>query len=292
MTADVGAARGTRTTAVYRSVRVRQVRQLTPGMARITFGGEDLDGFAVPAPDAYVKVFFPGPGQAAPQLPPPMGEDDAVSWYRSYLAMPDAERPPMRTYTVRAHRAADHEIDIDFVLHGDTGPASAWARRAAPGDEVALLGAHGLYTVPDAADWQLLIGDETALPALGGILEELPEGIPARAFIEVESPREEQSLDTGDDVRVHWVHRAGAPHGQPLLDAVRGADLPGTPPYAWVSGEAGMVKLTRRHLVRERHVDKRAITFTGYWRIGVTEEQTGRESVRRIEAGQAPAEDD
>ncbi|RBM11197.1 siderophore-interacting protein [Prauserella sp. PE36] len=273
----------------YRSLQVTAIRRLTPHMARITFTGE-LDGFLSVAPDQYVKVFFPLPGEDRPQLPPPVSSD-VTSWYRTYLAMPDGVRPPMRTYTVRAHRPEAREIDIDFVLHGDSGPASAWAERAVVGGQVALLGPHGLYSVPEGTSWQLLVGDETAVPAIGAIVEALPSGSAARVFIEVGDPSDRQDFTTEADVEINWVTRDGSPHGQPVLDAVRTATLPPGRPYAWVSGEAGMVKFARRHLVRERGVDKRAITFTGYWRIGRSEEDTGRESLRQIDSGAAPEED-
>ncbi|MBK1788963.1 siderophore-interacting protein [Prauserella cavernicola] len=272
----------------YRALQVTAVRRLTPHMARITFTG-DLHDFVSAAPDQYVKVFFPRPGQDRPQLPP-AASSDVMSWYRTYLAMPDDDRPPMRTYTVRAHRPDDLEIDIDFVLHGDSGPASAWAGLATVGSEVALLGPHGLYAVPEGTSWQLLVGDETAVPAIGAILETLPSESSARVFIEVDDPDDRQDFATAADVEIHWISRGGSPHGQPVLDAVRSARLPTGRPYAWVSGEAGMVKFARRHLVRERGVDKRAITFTGYWRIGRSEEDTGRENLRQLDKGEPPPE--
>ncbi|GAB3508494.1 siderophore-interacting protein [Amycolatopsis cihanbeyliensis] len=276
------------TALAYRAVRVTGVRRLTPHMARISFTGCDQEGLsALPpaAPDQYVKVFFPLPHQERPQLPPPL-VDDAMSWYRTYLAMPDEVRPPMRTYTIRAHRPAAREIDIDFVLHADGGPAATWAASARPGDEVAVLGPHGLYSVPEGAEWQLLIGDESALPAIGAILEALPEGAHARAFVEVAGPEEEQELPSAGSSGITWIHRDGGAHGERLLAAVREAELPGGTPYAWIAGEAGLVKLARRHLVREREFDKRAITFTGYWRLGRTEEDTGRENIRKLESGE------
>ncbi|TVT15288.1 siderophore-interacting protein [Amycolatopsis acidiphila] len=236
-------------------------------MARVCLVGDDLRRMTATCPDAYVKLFFPLPGQDRPRLP----ELTAGSWYRTYLALPDEIRPPMRTYTVRAHRGA--EVDIDFVLHGDAGPASRWVLGAQPGDTVAVLGPGGLHIVPPGTDWQLLIGDETALPAIGSILERLSPGAKAHAFIEVDGPAEEQRFPTLGDIRVHWVHRGSAPHGESVLNAVRMARLPEGTPYSWVSGEAGMVKSARRHLVRDRGFPKSAITFTGYWRLGATHDQ-------------------
>ncbi|GAA3742050.1 siderophore-interacting protein [Spinactinospora alkalitolerans] len=272
------------------SATVRSVESVTPGMTRICFAGEDLRGIADAGPDQYVKIFFPLPGQRRPRLPePPAG--DAASWYRVYLAMPDDVRPPMRTYTIRSLRAERGEVDVDFALHGDNGPASRWARAAEPGDEVALLGPHGLYAAPGDCAWQLLIGDETAVPAIGAIVEKLAPGSVARVLVEVSGDAERQRFESRGDVEIQWVPRGSAPHGRRVLEALRAADLPDGAPYAWVSGEAGLVKHARRHLVADRGVDKRAITFTGYWRRGRSEEEVGRESLARADRGETPDDD-
>ncbi|WP_328613832.1 siderophore-interacting protein [Amycolatopsis sp. NBC_00355] len=270
----------------YHRARVTMVRPITPHTVRVTFEAASFAEVPAGAPDQYVKVFFPLPGQETPNLPDT--GSDVLSWYRTYLAMPDGVRPPMRTYTVRAHRPLFAEIDVDFVLHGDTGPASAWASRVTPGDRVAFLGPHGLYDVPAGTDWQLLTGDETALPAIGAIIEQLPAGARLSAYIEVSAREERQTFETRGAVEVHWLVRGARPHGEALLEAVRAAAFPSGTPYAWVSGEAGVVKLVRRHLVREREVDKRRICFTGYWRLGMSEEAASRESFRAVEAGELP----
>ncbi|WP_410623091.1 siderophore-interacting protein [Amycolatopsis sp. cmx-8-4] len=270
----------------YHRARVTTVRPITPHTVRVTFEAATFAGVPAGAPDQYVKVFFPLPGQETPTLPDT--GSDVLSWYRTYLATPDGVRPPMRTYTVRAHRPRFAEIDVDFVLHGDTGPASAWASRVTPGDRVAFLGPHGLYDVPAGTDWQLLTGDETALPAIGAIIEQLPAGARLSAYIEISGREERQTFETRGAVEVHWLVRGARPHGEALLEAVRAATFPNGTPYAWVSGEAGVVKLVRRHLVRERDVDKRRICFTGYWRLGMSEEAASRESFRAVEAGELP----
>ncbi|MTD55089.1 siderophore-interacting protein [Amycolatopsis sp. RM579] len=236
-------------------------------MARVSLTGAQLRRITATCPDAYVKLFFPLPGQDRPRLPD-LGSE---SWYRTYLAMPEETRPPMRTYTIRAHRGT--EVDIDFVLHDDGGPAGTWAAAAQPGDQVTVLGTGGLHLPPPDTEWQLLIGDESALPAIGAILEQLPPGAIAHAFIEVDGPAEEQRFTTLGNIDVRWVHRGSAPHGESVLNAVRFARLPEGTPYSWISGEAGMVKFARRHLVRERGFAKSAITFTGYWRRGATQDQ-------------------
>jgi len=258
-------------------VRVLDAERITPRTMRITLGDVELE---LPTADAYVKLFFPLQGQDIPSLAPPVA-GDVVSWYRSYLAMPDNIRPPMRTYTVRANRPWLGEFDVDFVLHGDHGPGARWASRARPGDAVAFLGPTGVHCVPTGTRWQLLVGDETAVPAIGSIIESAPAGSAVRAFIEAD-PAEWQRFSTAANADVQWV-------SDNLLDAVRAAPFTDGV-YAWLAGESAMVRAVRRHLVGERGIDRRVVTFTGYWRRGLSEEDVGREGLRRIEAGLDPEE--
>ncbi|GAA1245895.1 hypothetical protein GCM10009676_34850 [Prauserella halophila] len=286
---DPHPAQPARPQLTFRRLTVSATRRLTPHLLRVTLTGDDLDGFGTAAPDQYVKVFFPHGDRTRPDLPPPI-EGDTASWYRTYLAMPDDVRPPMRTYTVRAFRPEQCELDLDFVLHPDGGPASTWASSARPGDEVALMGPHGIYAVPEDATWQLLVGDESAIPAIAAILEQLPRDACARVFIEVGDPADRFDLPSpAADVDVRWIVRSPGSYGDAVLDAVRAADLPPAAPYAWLAGEAELVKFARRHLVRDRGVDKRAVTFTGYWRKGRSEEEIGRESLAESASTSASA---
>ncbi|ORT56789.1 siderophore-interacting protein [Streptomyces sp. CB03238] len=249
-----------------RHVHVTAVRRVTPRMVRVTFGGEALAGFALAGPDQQVKLYFPKPGRATPVLPEPDGADgDVMRWYAAYSAIPEDERPWMRSYTVRAHDPRRGTIDIDFVLHdGDEGPATRWARAARPGDTLGMFGPSEAFARPvvlGRADWTLLAGDQSALPALGTLVEALPAGQRAVAYIEVPDAAEEQPLIGYGELTVHWLHGEGL-----LLDAVRAARLPSGTGYAWLAGEAGVVRALRRHLVDERGLDKRSVDFTGYWR--------------------------
>jgi NADPH-dependent ferric siderophore reductase len=263
-----------------RLVRVRDAVRITARTRRITLSGVDIA--ALPTPDAFLKLFFPLPGQRVPILAPPVSRD-VVSWYRSYLAMPDAVRPPMRTYTVRAHRPAAAEVDIDFVLHGPEGPGSRWAMHARPGDTVAFLGHQGVHCVPPGTRWQLLVGDETAIPAIASIIESAPPGTVIRAFVEAD-PSEWQRFSTAASADVEWFTDG-------LLDAVRTSVLPDGG-YAWLAGESGLVRSVRRQLVGECGFDRRCVTFTGYWRRGMSEEDVGRAGLCRIAVGLPPDESD
>lgn len=258
--------------------RVAAVSQVTPQMTRVTFG--DLPDFAHIAPDQQVKLFFPRDGQGTPEVPQMPADGDVMRWYQAFLAIPEPERPWMRSYSVRTHRPAAAEVDIDFVVHGDGGPASRWANQAKPGDVIGLLGpAVSHLREPGDADWWLLTGDETALPAISALLESFPAGRRALAFIEVADAAEEQKIDFQADVDLRWLHRDGAEPGRSsvLVDAVTGADFPAGVVFAWVAGEASAVRTIRRHLVDDRGVAKKAIAFAGYWRLDRTQDDAPSE---------------
>jgi NADPH-dependent ferric siderophore reductase len=261
------------TQSAYRMFSAEVVNRdlLTPHMARITFGG-DLTDFTTVGMDHRIKLFFPLPGQEEPQVP------DGEDWYQRYRAMPDAVRPPMRTYTIRNHRESAGEVDVDFVLHGDTGPASRWANRARTGDRVVICGPNAAvvptvgyeYRPVADSDWRLLVGDETALPAISGILESFAPGEKAMVFVEVPDEADVQPIATQGDVEVTWLPRTGAGDGigLSLRRAVTEARFLAGRPYAWLAGESSTVTALRRHLVRERNVARDSVTFLGYWRRG------------------------
>jgi NADPH-dependent ferric siderophore reductase len=248
-------------------------------MQRITFGGPDVARIAPVGPDQHVKLFFPRrPG--GPIDIPVMPEDgDVGRWYSAYLRMPDDDRPWMRSYTIRAHDPERAEIDVDFVLHGDgdghAGPASAWAATAAPGERLGMLGPQVSHLrKPVEHAWKLIVGDETALPAIGALLESLGAHERALVFVEVQDAAEEQQLASPGRVDLRWLHRGTLAPGAStaLVDAVRAADFPAGPVSAWLAGEASGVRALRRHLVGERGVERRAVAFTGYWRLHRTQD--------------------
>ncbi|OLT27561.1 NADPH-dependent ferric siderophore reductase [Nocardiopsis sp. CNR-923] len=256
-----------------RHLRVSSSLRLTPHMVRVTFTGEDLTSAFLGGPDQQVRLYFPREGQERPRMPEADG--DLMSWYQAYTALPEDERPWMRAFTLRGHDPDLGTVDIDFVVHGDDGPATSWARRVRPGAVLGMVGPSPEYSLPfDTAtpDNLLLAGDETALPAIGTLLESLPEGRRALVLAEVRDAGEELPLPTRADVDVRWVHRGEAAHGDRLLEAVRAADLPPGRVGAWIAGEAGMVRALRRHLVQDRGVPRKDIDFTGYWRRTLTQD--------------------
>lgn len=243
---------------------VKRVRLISPRMRRITFADESLLAWVGGAPDQRIKIFLPRPGQERPVYP------TGDRWWLDWRLLPEDTRAVYRTYTVRGQRPG--ELDVDFVLHEHGGPGSAWAAAARPGDHVGIWGPGSAYQ-PGAADWQLIVGDETALPAISAIVESLPPDTRAMVFIEVGGPADEQDLRSFGRVDIRWLHR-GAEHageGTRLVDAVRELDLPSGRPYCWVAGESSMATSVRRHLVRQRGVDRDRVYFSGYWRHGAAQ---------------------
>ncbi|MFP5022815.1 siderophore-interacting protein [Pseudonocardia phyllosphaerae] len=249
-------------TTAPRLLRVARTERVTPRMIRVTLTGDELDGFPGHGPDRRIKMFFPVEGQERPAVP--RASTGGPVW------PPGEPRPAIRTYTVRRFvpDAGEHgELDVDFVVHAGHGPAAAWAVAAEPGAWVGVSEPGGRWTPDPAAEHQVVIGDESALPAVATVLEtlaaELP-GVPVRAFLEVADAGEEQSLP--GDAEVTWVHRGDATPGEPLVAAVTAAALPSGRGQAWLSGESAAVKDLRAHLLGERGMDRRAVYATGYWR--------------------------
>ncbi|MFB9376864.1 siderophore-interacting protein [Kineococcus gynurae] len=314
-------------------------RVLSPDLVRITFTDPDLGRFGAGGADQRFKILLPRPGLDVDEIVAAGGGD----WHPWWRHLPDALRPVMRTYTVRAFRPAtagrDAELDVDFVLHGigegagatgDCGPAAAWAAAAVPGDRLVLVGPGnpgtgrpwGVEFAPPAGMRRLLLAaDETALPAVAAILTARAwgAGVAVTVVLEVPDRADAAALDapTGseDELIVLARNASGPPlaHGELLLDAVRGLaaswcpadaaersgtgttqgggetdggsavedmvwDVPdvATPTgtegvYAWLAGEAGVVRSLRRLLVTDLGVPRDAVAFMGYWRIGARE---------------------
>jgi NADPH-dependent ferric siderophore reductase len=257
-----GAPRSPRVARVGEVVRTAR---LTPHMIRVVLGGDGLAGFpAGEFTDHYVKLLFPPPGAA-------YGVPFDVEQIRAEL--PREMWPVTRTYTVRGWDPVSGELTIDFVHHGDEGLAGPWAASAAPGDRIQMFGPGGAYAPSPAADWHLLVGDASALPAIGVALTRLPAGAPALVFVEVEGPEEEQpDLVPGAGVELVWLHRGGQAPGGAVVDAVRAAQLPAGTGHVFVHGEAGLVRELRLHLRAERGLVPEFTSISGYWRLGRTEE--------------------
>lgn len=245
----------------FRALTVISVEDLTPTMRRIVLGGDDLDGFASLGFDDHVKLFPVAPGQTLTL--PTVGPDGPV--------FPDP-RPVARDYTPRAFDAANRRLTLDFVT-GHGGPATEWAEVATPGAVVGVGGPRGSFIVPTAFADHLLIGDETALPAIARRLEELPAGVRAHVVVEVDDAASRLSLASAADLTVVWVERGGRPRaGSEGLEAAMDAALASvdrTDAYVWIAAESAVAK-TLRAKALSLGFSPRAMKAAGYWRQGAT----------------------
>ena len=264
--------------------------QLTPHIVRVVLGSSDFSTF-VPSKftDSYVKLVFVGDDVDMASLPQPLTLD-------SFADLPPAEQPVVRTLTVRRADPAAREIAIDVVVHGEHGAAGQWAATAEPGQPVYLMGPSGAYAPDPAAEWHLLAGDESALPAISVALEALPANAIGQAFIEIAGPEDEIPLTAPQGVRIDWIYRGGradligedrAGDFAPLIEAVKSAPwLPGQV-HAFVHGEAQAVMHNLRPYIRkDREVAAKWASISGYWRRGRTEE-TFRQWKKELAAAEA-----
>ncbi|MDJ0469606.1 siderophore-interacting protein [Rhodococcoides fascians] len=253
---------------VLRTATVIETRQLGSGMRRIVLGGPQLREFSrgdyrFPALrsegfDDFVRLFFPAETDGTVVLP--TQHERTVEWPRD-------PRPVTRNYTVRSVDPETAQVTLDFVTH-DTGIASTWGRRCRVGDSITLLGPVRSGHAPAGVDWVLLVGDETALPAIARYLEEALPGRRIRVFVEVADVERELPLPTAADAEITWVHRDGVTAGTgDLLDsAVRAAPWWDGTVFAWVAGEATALKGIRRYLREDRGLPPEMVDVTGYWR--------------------------
>lgn len=231
-----------------RRLRVLRVTDLTPRMRRITLGGTELQGFTSVGSDDHIKLLF----ALSPE------EQQAID--ARNLGREGGARPTMREYTPRRIDLVANELDIDFVLHGD-GPASTWAAQAAPGQTLDIAGPRASMVVPDIFDSYLLIGDETAIPAIGRRLEELPAGRQVLALIQIEDEQEQQPLPSKAQVEVIWIRR----HQDDLLAILDQLALPPGALYAWVALEKTLTRQAKA-LLLEKGVKDDALKAAAYWR--------------------------
>ena len=237
-----------------RKLEVLRVSEVTPLMRRITLYGPELAGFISLGTDDHVKLLFA-------QTP----EEQAA--LENFSPGGDGPRPTMRDYTPRRYDAATGELDIDFVLHGE-GPAATWAAQAQPGQFLHIAGPRGSMIVPDMFDSYLLIGDETALPAIARRLEELPANRSALVVVEVANPAEQQEFQSAAQVDVIWIVRGE----QDLVQVTRKLEMPEGRLYAWVATESALSRKVRAVLLNEFGLDEAAVKAAGYWRLDSSEE--------------------
>ncbi|MFC9190568.1 siderophore-interacting protein [Streptomyces cyaneofuscatus] len=249
---------------VLRRVTVRSVHQVTPRMRRVVLGGEELaaftrDGtghpaFAAPGFDDHIKLILAADGDVHAALPAQLPH--GIEWT-------PAEHRLTRDYTPRRVDPEAGELHLDFVVHGD-GPAEAWSAAAREGDELWFVGPKSSLRLPERLDWIQLVGDETALPAIGRFLDERPLDAPAHVLVTVsdDSARQELALREGDTVT--WVV-AEPGDAEALEAAVRALPVEAGEGYVWAAAESRALLPVRRYLQRERKLPKDRLNVTGYW---------------------------
>lgn len=244
----------------FRVMRVGRVTDLTPRMRRLTLTGENLARFDT-FENLHVKLYIP-PRGVEPQWPS-IASNGRMGWPHGDKKLAD------RRYTIRHIDVAAGTMDIDFVMHGDAGPGTAFALHARPGDPVGLMGPGGLGA--RAADWYLLVGDETALPAIARIVEALPAAAKAVVRIEIADGNEEQELHSAAALDVEWLHRNKASIG--LEEAAHSVAWPADDRsvFAWVGCERDAFVAIRKYLRRERGLARDRHLAVAYWRREIAE---------------------
>ncbi len=254
-TTDARATLRARFETRLRTLTVVTATRLTPHMIRIVLNG-DLTGFQSLGFDDHVKLFFPDPETGVLTLPVP-----------NAVPAPDAPRPVMRDYTPRRFDIAAGLLTIDFAVH-EAGPATSWALHASTGDTVHLGGPRGSRIVPLTFDSYLMIGDDTALPAIGRRLEELPAGTKVLVLAEVDTPDDRLHFETRVDLTIYWVYRQATHGPSSLNEALKGIWVPQHAVHAWVGCEASQARLIRQQLADDHGVNPQWLKASGYWLQG------------------------
>lgn len=239
-----------------RRLDVLNVLRISPHFVRVTLGGPQLAGFISASFDDHFKLMLPADSHGALELP--AFGPNGPQWPA------DGVRPVMRDFTPRFHDPVKRELDVEFALHG-AGPASEWAAQAAKGQSVGVGGPRGSFIIPVDYDWHLLIGDETALPAISRRLEELPRSAVVMAIVLTEDAADRRVFHTNANVTEQWVSSADE-----LISAVRQLQLPAGEGFGWAAGEAKTIASVRQELTGTHGMQKDHLRTAAYWKRGAT----------------------
>ncbi len=252
-----------------RILTVKEAWYLTPNMIRVVFAGPELDGFPAGHDGGNCKIMIPDPAETR----------DA------FVARFSGGTPPVRrTYTVRHFDAATQELSIDFVAHGDNGPASRWASHAKPGDFLGFMGPSSPKLVSFEADWYLVAADPSAIPVAAAALEAMPRDAKGVAVFEVTAAEDKQEIDAPAGIEMHWlVHPDPATPSTAQEDFIRALDWPEGRVQTCIAGESGVIKSLRAFLHQEKQLPRADTYISGYWKIGLIEDQ--HQQMKRAEGG-------
>lgn len=242
-----------------RLLTVSAKRWVTPTMIRVTCNADWIKDLIPGIEGAHFKIFLPKVGQSTADFS---------------RQLEDGPRPDVRTYTIRYLRASEGEMDIDFVDHGDGGPASAWARRCKAGDVAGFAGPGPVKLKDFHADQYVLAADMSALPVAAATLEAMPRDAKGVAFFEITKPEDRQHIDAPEGIDINWMVHSD-PHA-PLtqsVEAVRALPSFSGPVQTCIAGESSMIKSLREEIINRRAVPKADAYISGYWKIGLIEDE-------------------
>lgn len=254
---------------IQATLEVKHKTYLTPNYIRVTLTGTAVPDFAVTTIGVNNKIFIPPLG--VNEIHFPTFNFESKEWIHAAEHL----RPTVRTYTHRAIDLEKNEMTIDFVAHGETGPASSWAIRAKPGDQLGVAMKKKEAQLVPLADWYLLVADATGIPVVSAILESLPSGAKGYAFIEVQSAADEQQIFTRSDLSIQWVHHSSPGIDSPLAELVKQIPFPDEQAgsrYAYIAAEYSIVRHVRHLLRREKKWSITELAAYAYWTEGLTED--------------------
>lgn len=249
-----------------RTIKCVRKAHVSPHLLRVTFVGDDLNGFPADRNGGHLQIFLPNPGSGILQLPERNSETNAIIW--------PEHKPIARTYTVRKFRPDSGELDIDFVIHGAGSPGAGWAVNANPGDKIGLIGPGGPEPMLERADWHILACDLTGLPAVSALIEELPQEARGEVIIEVDSLDERHELKHPAAMTIHWIQIDRARAQYSLKEAIAKLEVPDDieSVSGFIAGENSSVKECRRYLVKHFGLTRQNLYAIPYWRRGKNEE--------------------
>jgi NADPH-dependent ferric siderophore reductase len=242
-----------------RLLTVKDAWYLTPNMIRVTFAGSELEGIAEGCEGANCKLMLPEPGEL-----------------REHFAtrLANGPKPVTRTFTVRHYSAERSEMSIDFVAHGDNGPASGWATKARPGDFLGFAGPGTPKVTHFEADWYLVAADPSAIPVAAATLEAMPRDAKGVAIFEVTSAEDQQDIDMPAGIDAHWLVHANPQQPSTAQEsALRAIDWPDGRVQTCIAGESGVVRALKSFVLKEKQVAKQDAYISGYWKIGLIEDE-------------------
>jgi len=251
---------------------------ITPHYIRIYLTGQDIHLLANTTVGINNKLLIPPKGLNKVHFPE--FDEDKKQW----KPLSDDIRPKIRTYTHRGMDVEKNEIWIDFVAHGDEGPASAWAIQAKAGDVLGVMMKDGKRELYTKADNYLLVGDATAIPVLGAILEDLPASARGTCIIEVHGKADEQHLQTKAAIRFIWLHNEHPQQGSQLASVVKRQNLSQASRSGYVAAEYATVKEIRRYLREEKQWRQDELYAFSYWKAGVAEDQSATDRRKEKES--------